>query len=115
MDLSTEVQAVREAIQNLLNAIEDEPHLLDSAVVVWEAVSFDEDGDPQRCISYTVPTDNFLDELDPRAARSGQALHPARHPRKRRRVNLDGPNRLILLGFVAVAMFVLALPWMPWA
>ena len=59
MDLADEVQAVRVAIQNLLNAIEDEPHLLDSAVVVWEAVSYDEDGDAQRCISYTVPTDNF--------------------------------------------------------
>lgn len=58
-DLSPEVQAVREAIQNLINSIEDEPALLDSAVVVWEAVSFDEDGETQRRISYSVPTDNF--------------------------------------------------------
>jgi hypothetical protein len=57
-DLAPEVQAVREAIQNLINVIEDEPHLLDSAVVIWEAVSFDDD-EVQRCISYTVPTDNF--------------------------------------------------------
>jgi hypothetical protein len=53
-----EVQAVREAIQNLINAVEDEPALLDSAVVIWEAVSFDGD-EVQRSISYTVPTDNF--------------------------------------------------------
>jgi hypothetical protein len=57
-ELAPEVQAVREAIQNLINAIEDEPMLLDSAVVVWEAVSFDGD-EVQRCIRYTVPTDNF--------------------------------------------------------
>jgi hypothetical protein len=50
---------VREAIQALVNAIEDEPHLLDCAVVIWEAVSFAEDGETQRCIRYAVPTDNF--------------------------------------------------------
>jgi hypothetical protein len=56
-DLAPELKAVLEAIQNLINAIEDEPHLLDSAVVVWEAASFDGD-EVQRCIRYTVPTDN---------------------------------------------------------
>jgi len=54
-----ELTALREAIQALANAVEDEPHLLDNAVVIWEAVSFDDDGDPQRCIRYAVPTDNF--------------------------------------------------------
>ena len=54
-----ELNALRDAIQDLANAIEDEPHLLDNAVVIWESVSFDEDGDPQRSIQYAVPTDNF--------------------------------------------------------
>jgi hypothetical protein len=54
-----ELSALREAIQNLANAVEDEPQLLDNALVIWEAVSFAEDGEPQRCIRYAVPTDNF--------------------------------------------------------
>jgi hypothetical protein len=58
-DLAPEVQAVREAIQNLVNAIEDEPHLLDSAVVIWESVTYSDDGETMRRISYAVPTDNF--------------------------------------------------------
>lgn len=58
-DLAPEVQAVRDSIQALINAIEDEPSLLDSAVVVFEAVSFGDDGETERRISYTVPTDNF--------------------------------------------------------
>lgn len=45
--------------RTFINAIEDEPNLLDSAVVIWESVSFDEDGETERSISYTVPTDNF--------------------------------------------------------
>lgn len=33
--------------------------LVSQALVIWEAVSFGEDGEPQRQISYTCPTDNF--------------------------------------------------------
>lgn len=57
--MTEELDAVRDSIQGLVNAIEDEPHLLDSAVVIWEAVSYSDDGEPQRCIRYAVPTDNF--------------------------------------------------------
>ena len=59
VDARPELVAVRDAIQQLANAVEDEPHLLDNAVVIWEAVSFDEDGETQRAIRYAVPTDNF--------------------------------------------------------
>lgn len=53
------LDAVAEAIQNLANALADEPELVDNAVVVWESVSFDEAGTTRRCIRYAVPTGNF--------------------------------------------------------
>lgn len=59
MSESSPLEAVAEAIQNLANALSDEPELVDNAIVVWESVSFDEAGDPQRCIRYAIPTDNF--------------------------------------------------------
>lgn len=35
------------------------PVLVDVALVVWEQVSYDEDGDVQRNIQYAIPADNF--------------------------------------------------------
>jgi hypothetical protein len=59
VDLIPELVAVREAMQALANRIEDEPGLIDNAMVAWESVSFGDDGEPQRVIRYAVPTDNF--------------------------------------------------------
>lgn len=53
------VEALLAAIQELANELADEPELIDQAIVVWESVSFADDGETQRCIRYTVPTDNF--------------------------------------------------------
>lgn len=47
------------AVQAFANHVSDDPELVDSAVVIWESVSFNEDGDAQRCIRYAVPTPNF--------------------------------------------------------
>ena len=54
-----ELEALRDAVQALSNAIDNEPHLVDQAIVVWESVSFAEDGEPQRMVRYACPTDNF--------------------------------------------------------
>lgn len=47
------------AIQEFALTRTEEPCLIDVAVVAWEAVSYDEDGDVQRQIRYAIPTDNF--------------------------------------------------------
>lgn len=59
MEPSPELLAVRESLQALVNANSEQPELVDVAVIVYETVSFDDDGETQRRISYTVPTDNF--------------------------------------------------------
>lgn len=48
-----------EAVQTFANSLTEQPELLDNALVIWEAVSFNEDGETQRCIRYAVPTPNF--------------------------------------------------------
>lgn len=47
------------AVQTFANHVADGPELVDHAIVVWEAASYDDDGNVQRCIRYAVPTDNF--------------------------------------------------------
>ena len=47
------------AIQTFANAIADEPPVLvGGALVLWEQVRYDEDGDVCRSIRYAVPTDS---------------------------------------------------------
>ena len=58
-DELTPLEALAAAIQGLANDVADGPELVDNAVVVWESVSFDEDGLTQRCIRYAVPSENF--------------------------------------------------------
>jgi hypothetical protein len=51
---------VAQAIQEYVNAQDDATGaLVDNALVVWEEVGFDGDGDATRRIRYMVPTDNF--------------------------------------------------------
>lgn len=47
------------AVQAFVNKQVETPTLVDNALVVWEEVSYDEDGITQRRIRYCVPTDNF--------------------------------------------------------
>ncbi len=53
------IEALNAAVTAFANANSDRPVLVDVALVVWEQVSYDEDGDVGRCIRYAVPTDNF--------------------------------------------------------
>jgi hypothetical protein len=53
------LEALALAVQEFANVVADGPELVDNAIVIWEAVSFDEDGTAQRCIRYAVPTPNF--------------------------------------------------------
>lgn len=48
-----------DAVQAFANTLTDQGELIDNAVVIWESVSFDEDGETRRCIRYAVPTPNF--------------------------------------------------------
>lgn len=57
--MSDALDALRDAVQTFANSLTDEPELVDHAIVVWEAVSYSDDGEVQRCIRYSVPTDNF--------------------------------------------------------
>lgn len=57
-------QPLGDALQTFVNARaaaegEDAGRLVTQAIVVWEEVLLDEDGDSVRGISYCVPTDNF--------------------------------------------------------
>lgn len=59
-ELLPELAAITEAIQRYVNATSDGPEMLSQAVVIYETVSYDsEDGQPQRRIGYTCPTENF--------------------------------------------------------
>jgi hypothetical protein len=58
VSLSPEVQALGAAVQAFV-AQQTEGALVSQALVVWEAVSFADDGEPERQISYACPTDNF--------------------------------------------------------
>lgn len=55
----TPLEALNVAVAAFVNSEADRPTLVDVALVIWEEVSYDDDGDPQRAISYAVPTDNF--------------------------------------------------------
>lgn len=57
--MSEPLAELADAIQTFVNSFAEGPELVDSAVVVWEAVSFDDDGQAQRRIRYCVPTANF--------------------------------------------------------
>lgn len=57
--LSPEVDELAAAVQKFASQITEEDVLVSQAVVLWEAVSFDGDGTPQRQIKYCIPTDNF--------------------------------------------------------
>jgi hypothetical protein len=52
------LQRLAEAIQEHANAVEDGA-LVSQAVVLYETVSVNDDGDTERAVFYTVPTDNF--------------------------------------------------------
>lgn len=58
-DLCPETQNLAKAIQDYVNAHSDEPRMVDVAVVIWEDVGYDSNGEPSRCVNYVVPTDNF--------------------------------------------------------
>lgn len=47
------------ALQDFANHEAGEPVLVDTALVVWELITYDDDGDVQRRITYAVPTHNF--------------------------------------------------------
>ncbi|GAA1909287.1 hypothetical protein GCM10009737_08150 [Nocardioides lentus] len=47
------------AVQDFANSLAGQPVLVDVALLVWEQVRYDEDGDIARKISYAIPTDNF--------------------------------------------------------
>ncbi len=57
--MSDDLDTLAEALQVFANHITDTPELIDNALILWESVSFDDDGDTQRCIRYAVPTPNF--------------------------------------------------------
>lgn len=50
---------LRAAVQEFANATAEQAVLVDTCVVLWEQVSYDEDGEIGRRVRYTVPTDNF--------------------------------------------------------
>lgn len=58
-DAPTPLEKLDAAVQEFVNSQVDQPTLVANAVVVWEQVRYDEDGDAERCISYAVPTVNF--------------------------------------------------------
>jgi hypothetical protein len=55
----TPLEVLNAAVTAFANELADQPVLVDVAVVLWEQVSYDEDGDVGRRIRYAVPTDNF--------------------------------------------------------
>lgn len=59
MELSPEVEELAKAVQRFVASRGDGSTLVSQALVLWESVSFDDDGEAQRSISYTCPTDNF--------------------------------------------------------
>ena len=53
------LETLNEAIATFVNATTEQAVLVNQAVVIWETVRFDEDGDAERAISYANTTDNF--------------------------------------------------------
>ena len=58
-DETQPIERLNAAVAEFANATAGKPVLVDVALVVWEQVTYDEDGDIGRCIKYAVPTDNF--------------------------------------------------------
>lgn len=56
---SPELAALREAVQAMANAGEDNAHMVTSAVVVWEAITYDDDGQQMHAVQYSCPTDTL--------------------------------------------------------
>lgn len=57
-EMAPEVQALGEAVQRFVAASQDGA-LVSQALVLWESVAFDDEGETVRSVSYCVPTDNF--------------------------------------------------------
>lgn len=55
----TPLEVLNAAVATFANQLGGRPVLVDVAVVLWEQVSYDDDGDVGRRIRYAVPTDNF--------------------------------------------------------
>lgn len=58
-DDRTPLERLNAAVAEFANHIAEKAVLVDVALLVWEQVSYDEDGDVGRAIRYAVPTDNF--------------------------------------------------------
>lgn len=58
-DEQTPLDRLNAAVAEFANETAGKPVLVDVALLVWEQVSYDEDGDVGRAIRYAVPTDNF--------------------------------------------------------
>ena len=55
----TACREVTEALQKFINATSEDAALLDIALVTYEVVKFDDEGQSVRSIDYLVPTPNF--------------------------------------------------------
>jgi hypothetical protein len=59
-ELEPEVTLLAEAVQSFVSSMGDgDSVLVSQALVIYEVVGFDEDGNTWRKVSYTCPTDNF--------------------------------------------------------
>lgn len=58
-DTEHPLDKLKAAVQEFVNSQVEDPVLVDVAVVVWEEVGFDGEGNTQRRIRYAVPTDSF--------------------------------------------------------
>ena len=57
----TPLEVLSQAVQAFVNTQVDRPTIVDSALLLWEEVSYDDDGDGdvQRSMNYANTTDNF--------------------------------------------------------
>lgn len=56
------LEALNRAVQDFSNAISSDPSqagVVTQAIVVWEEMSINEEGNTKRGVYYAVPTDNF--------------------------------------------------------
>src|SRR5688500_2465734 len=56
MSETNPLDVLREAVQEFANSRTEVPKLVDHALLLWEAVSFDDDGEAYRSVHYAVPT-----------------------------------------------------------
>lgn len=54
-----DIESVAKMLQEFAVECAGHPVIVDTAVVVWEEVRLDEDGEAERRIQYTVPMDNW--------------------------------------------------------